>query len=135
MRKYWALSAIFGAAWGLFAYVLAARFMGRIAWGGVIAAPLIGLAVARLYLPAYGRSTRVRWFMALVTLYVAVTLFGLGVGIYDALPPVANRLTHAVVLQDVLGSLWGVTVSGYVLFLWPLTYATHWLIGRVAGVA
>ncbi len=58
--------------------------MGRIAWGGVIAAPLIGLIVARIYLPVYGRSSRIRWLMALVTLYVAAMLFGLGAGIYDA---------------------------------------------------
>ena len=135
MRRYWLLAAFAGGLWGLFAYVLAARFMGRIVWGGILASPLIGLAIARIYLPFYERSGRVRWFMALVTLYVAAMLFGLGAGIYDAVPPVANRLTHAVIVQAVLATLWGVTVSGFVLFLWPLTYATHWLLGRVSGVA
>ena len=134
MRKYWLLAALAGGLWGLFAYVLALRFMGRIAWGGVLASPLIGLIVARIYLAMYGRSSRIRWLMALVTLYVAAMLFGLGAGIYDAVPPVANRLTHAVIVQDVLATLWGVTVSGFVLFLWPLTYATHWLLGRVSGI-
>ncbi len=135
MRRYWTLSALSGALWGLLAYALGARAIGPTVWGGVLASPLIGLAAAWIYLPFYARSRRLRWFGALLTLFATAALFGLAIGVYEAARPLAGRITHAVIVQSILGVLWGLTISAYWLFLWPLAYANHWLLGEWSGVA
>ena len=71
-------------------------------------------------------------FASLVGLYVAVSLFGLAVGVYDlATGDIEHRIASAVVIQAVLGVLWGVTFTGYVVILWPLAYLNHILLWRV----
>jgi hypothetical protein len=73
-----------------------------------------------------------RALFALVGLYAAVTLFGLCCGLYDALRPIPNRIPHALVLQAILAAWWGVTFTGFVVFLWPLAAVTHRVVGRAA---
>jgi hypothetical protein len=31
-----------------------------------------------------------------------------------------------------IGSLWGVTFTGYFLVLWALSFFNHWVIGRLS---
>ena len=128
-----AVSAISGCIWAVIAYFLASELMGTIIVGGLLASPLIGIGVGLIYRRAYHKSLLARVGMSLVTLYVAAALFGMAVGIFDATRPIPSRHLGAVVLQSVLAILWGVTFTGFFLFLWPLSFVNHWLIGRISG--
>lgn len=132
LRRYVVLSAISGCIWAVIAYFLGSQGMGSIIAGGLLASPLIGIGVSLIYRSAYCRSAVARVGMSLVTLYVATALFGMAAGLYDAMRPIPNRLLGEVVLQSVMATLWGVTFTGFFLFLWPLSFVNHWLIGRVS---
>ena len=41
-----------------------------------------------------------------------------------------NHVKGASVIEWVLATLWGVTFTGFLLFLWPLAFLNHWLLGR-----
>ena len=69
--------------------------------------------------------------MALVTLYATAVLFGLVMGVVDAVTETnPNVIKSAVVIEWVLLTLYGVTFTGYIVLLWPLAFANHWLLGR-----
>ena len=111
-------------------------FPRNLVWAAVLAGPLIGATVGELYLIVLGRSRFERAAMALLTLYVAAALFGLAVGAFDVLQGLEDgspRDTLAVLVQGVIASLWGLTFTGYVLFLWPLAYLNHMLVGSLAS--
>jgi hypothetical protein len=128
-----ALSALSGCAWAGIAYVIGHEMLGRALVGGILAAPVIGILVGRLYRPAYRLSLGGRAIATIVTFYIAIALFGLAVGLYDAYArPVPGRIPSAVVSQDVIGTVWGVTWMGYVVVLWPLAHFNHWLVGRLS---
>lgn len=126
-------SMLSGCVWAVLGYLLASQVMGVIIWGAVAASPFIGLAVGLLYRPVYHKSVGVRVGASLATLYLAVVLFGFAAGIYDACRPIPNRLLGEVVLQAIIGSLWGVTFTGFFVVLWPLSFFNHWLVGRLSG--
>lgn len=120
------VALVAGSCWGLVAFGLGARAYGAGIWGGVAASPFIGLAVAALLQPRFEASTgRGRWLLALAGLYFGATLFALAVGATDALTGSASRNAGEVVLQAVAGTWWGITLTGFLLFLWPLAYLTH----------
>ena len=119
------------------AYVIGHQPMPRsIIWGGIAVSPLIGLAVGALYRPANKLSGPARVTMSLFTLYVAAALFGLAAGLLDALlglPGGKPRQVGEVIYQTIVGTLWGITFTGYVVILWPLAYFNHRLVSRHAG--
>ena len=124
-----------GLLWAAIAMVLL-RPMSPETWGGVIAAPFIGLGagVASALFPTEGRVRRA--LFSLVSLYVAVAMFGLGIGIFDLVAGQNigdgwRRIPSAVVLEGALATLWGLTFTGYVIVLWPLSYANHSLLSRL----
>jgi hypothetical protein len=134
---YYVLSLASGCLWAAIGYYMAEAAMGSIVWGGVIASPLIGCAVAAIFQPACGFGFFRRVFLSLATLYFAVGLFGLGAGIYDAfrpMPPEVNRITWAVIVQSVLGCWWRLTVTGLFIVLWPLSFVNHALVCRFGRV-
>lgn len=133
IRRYIVFSVLSGCVWAVFAYVLAHRAMPTIVWGGLLASPLIGIVIGLAFRRACRFSTVVRWALSLVSLYFAAVLFGACSGICDIL--VSNntdRILSAVVLQAVLATLWGLTVTGYFLLLWPLSFLNHALLCRIA---
>jgi hypothetical protein len=76
----------------------------------------------------------IRWQLSLLSLYVGATLFGIASGVYDLIAfDHTRRIWSALVIQTVLGTLWGVTFTGYILILWPLAYLNHWLLLRYAN--
>jgi hypothetical protein len=125
------LSLASGVVWGAIALGLGYSWMQQRVWGGVLVAPLIGLAVG---IAARGFDRRPGWLRALhalAALYLAAALFGLAVGVADlVLLDAPGRRPIAVVLQSVQGVLWGLTFTGYVLLLGPLSYANHALVAR-----
>jgi hypothetical protein len=134
--RYYCLSLLSGCAWAGIAFLLASGAFGEIVTGGLVAAPLIGLVVGFLYRPAYRLPKPAQALGALLTLYLAVALFGLAVGAFDAFwRDIPDRITSAVILQAMWAALWGVTFTGYVLLLWPLAVFNHRLLdnrGRAA---
>jgi hypothetical protein len=68
---------------------------------------------------------------SLASLYVAAAIFGLGMGVYDLATGRGGRRATGVVLQTVSATLWGLTVPGYFIVLWPLAYANHAFLARV----
>jgi len=130
-QRYLVLSALSGCLWAAIALLLGAEAMGPIIWGGVVASPLIGVIAAYIFLPACRWPLVARIVFALVTLYLAVAAFGLAAGLYDAVVrDIPNRIGWAVVVQAMLASLWGITFTGLVLILWPLSFVNHSFVCR-----
>jgi hypothetical protein len=109
--------------------------MFEIIWGGVAIAPLIGLCMgfASSRFPSTGAVRRA--LFSLASLYVAAALFGLGMGIYDLITGQNSgegwqRIPSAVVLQAAVATLWGITLTGYFIVLWPLCHGNHHLLSR-----
>jgi hypothetical protein len=135
MKRYCLLAAFSGCAWALIAIVLSLNVFGKLIAGGLAASPLIGLFIGLVYLPAYKLPSWAQGLLALLTLYIAVALFGCAVGVYDALRAIPNRGSGEVILQQVLAAVIGITVSGYVLVLWPLAFLNHRLLNRAYNPA
>jgi hypothetical protein len=129
------VSVASGTGWAAVALLLG-RPMAHIIWGGIVLAPLIGLAAgfASRYFPARGIVRRS--VFSLASLYVAAALFGVGMGAYDLwtgpnFAQGSQRIPSAVVIQAMLATLWGLTFTGYVFILWPLSYANHSLVSKI----
>ena len=134
LRIYFLLCTASSALWTILAWLLIGEYY-RGLLGGIMAAPLIGLVAGLVYLPAYRWSLTARLALSLVTLYLGAILFGLACGAWDALsgiPGKPGRDPIEVVSQNVVMTLYGVTMTGFVAFLWPLAYANHWALGRAA---
>jgi hypothetical protein len=130
MKKYFLFTAVSGCVWAAIAYILSlGAFPPGIVIGGLLASPLIGLFIGWIFLPVYKLPRFVQFALSLVTLYVAVALFGFGVGLSDAVRNIPNRRTSEVIFQAVIACIMGVTM-GYVLVLWPLAYLNHRLLAR-----
>ncbi len=123
-----------GAAWGVLAYGLGARMFGPDLWGGVLASPLIGLSIGGLLQSRFEESAGCRRAgVALVSLYLSATLFGLAVGGYDAVLRRTGGAPLERIGETIVAVWWGVTVTGYLLFLFPLAYLTHTILGLEPG--
>jgi len=136
MKRYVLLCAVSGLGWAVIAYFIAGGFGPAGLSGGLVTAPLIGVSAGWVYRPVHRWRWPGRMAMSLVTLYLSVVLFGLAWGITDALqglPGGAPRGSIEVVYQSILSSLYGVTATGFVVFLWPLAHLNHWLMGHFAG--
>jgi hypothetical protein len=112
---------IAGAPWGLLAYLPGARVSGPLIWPGALASPAIGPAVGRLTQARFDQSQGLwRGVIPLVGVYLGSVLFGLAIGIFNLS---ATGLAQSNPVADVVGSvlsvLWGVTLTGYLLVLWP----------------
>lgn len=119
-----------GAVWGGVAYLLAGRAFGRSIWPGVLAAPAIGLVVGAVLQGAFERAARGgRRLISLLSLYGGATLFAVAIGLGSMLGvSPGNRRFPAALLEPVIGVWWGLTLTGFVLALWPVAYLTHWLL-------
>ena len=113
----------------------------RIVAGGIVAAPLIGLLMGRVSRDFSASSTRRRAVMSLGGLYLAAYLFLLASGVtrlaadvlvgtaVDAVRPGAASVAYRLLIQDPLvASFMGLTLTGYVVVLWPLSYLNHRLV-------
>jgi len=122
--------AVAGLAWGGFAWLLGRRAFGPELWGATLLSPLIGLLVGGLLQDRFERHQGWRrGAVALISLYVAATLFGIGLGIAAFLESFGGGAAFfSRVAEHTLGVWWGITLTGFLLFLWPMTYATHWYL-------
>lgn len=129
------LSAMTGLAWGIVAWLFGATAFGAAIGTGVVASPVIGVAV--------GLATQ-RWFesatphprkgIALLSLYLGVTLFGVTVGLWDWWPGGVGQALLSSLGEGIGTALWGVTAGGFVIGFWPLAYLTHYLLAKARQV-
>ena len=131
-QRYVLLSLASGVIWGTLAFFLGRDAFGSFIWGGVIASPLIGVGIGSISRRFVRLSTRWRVVLALVDLYLAATCFALAVATYQILtrPFIPELLWWAPLSEVTLSTLFGLTMTGYVLVLWPLSYWNHWLLGK-----
>src|SRR5262245_43070348 len=115
------VAGLSGFVWAFIAYVITYTFTGptesrvlhAVAGAGTIA-PAIGILIGSIsrHFVSYGVVQRSA--IALFDLYLAALLFLWASGI-DPVP----------------GLVVSITLSGYVIVLWPLSYANHVLVSRV----
>ena len=117
------LSIFSGCMWAIIGYCI-----------GYSVAPLIGLLlglVSRKF-ASLGRSTRIA--VALGDLYLGAWLFLLASSIARLLFEFRGlgqeMAFKAVVLDPVAAAVFGLTYTGYVLVLWPMSYLNHSLVAR-----
>ena len=133
VSKYALLSVASGAVWGCVVTWIAFDMVPRAIWGGLITSPVIGYVIGAATKRWFRLPTPLRIVAALLSLYVAAALFGLGVGLYDwlAVDVSYDRIPYGVVSGAVVAFLVGLT-NGWVVLFWPLAYLNHWLLGRSA---
>ncbi len=119
-----------GALWGGLAALLGSRAFGDHLWAAVSASPLLGLATGMLMQEPFERLAGWRrGLVALGSLYLGATLFGAVVGLAAAVSTGGTpRIAGMRLVEAVVTVWWGVTLGGFVLFLWPLAYLTHYLL-------
>lgn len=122
----------FGVAWSVSPIGSTPSEVGRMFLGGIIAAPVIGVLVGLLSreFSELGRPARI--MIALADLYLAVWLFLLATNVVRVLFGGAGPLqaSEAFVSGPVVGTLLGLTYTGFVVLLWPLSYVNHTLVAR-----
>jgi len=128
--RYYLLCAGSGLAWGGIAYLLLGESFPGL-WVAMVASPLFGLLAGWSHRPAYRFPWVVRVLVALVTLYGTAVLFGLVIGVVEEVIETSpNHVRGASIIEWVLVTVYGVTFTGYFLFLWPMAFLNHWLLGR-----
>ena len=129
--RYYLFCAGSGLAWSGIAYLLLSGIWFPGLWVGIVVSPLIGLLVGLAHRPTYRFPVVARVLVALATLYATVVLFGLVIGVVqEVIETSPNHVRGASIIEWVLVTLYGVTLTGYFLFLWPLAFANHWRLGR-----
>ena len=128
--RYYLLCALSGLAWGGIAYLLLREWFPGL-WVGIAVSPLFGLLVGWAHRPTYRFPMVARVLVALVTLYATAALFGLVIGVVEeVIETNPNHVKGASIIEWVLATLWGLTFTGYILVLWPMAFANHWLLAR-----
>lgn len=134
------VSAASGLAWGLvgFWFFRDTNLSGS-AWVGLLASPGIGLFIGTVVARSKTRGPLRPIILGLVNLYLAVALFAMAVGVghvafhWGELPVPESSGRASAVVGIVEATLLGLTLSGLVLFFWPLSCANHLLLDAVAG--
>lgn len=138
-RKVVLLSAVSGAVWAAIALLLGWRVFRGTIWGGVAVAPLIGV-LAGFGASHFPTGPLPRALFSLLSLYIAAALFGGGIGTAALLVgpnsgPGWQAIPAAVLVQNVVATLWGITITGYLVLLWPLSHVNHHLLSQAWAAA
>ena len=104
--------------------------------GGVVAAPIIGLLVGHNSRRFSHLSRSQRFWVALGDLYLATYLSLLATGMgYVVRGWIAQShvetLQRLLIVDPLLGTIFGLTYTGFVVVLLPLSYLNHVLIGKI----
>jgi hypothetical protein len=128
-------SVLSGWVWGFIAWLLLSARMDRGLVIAMVTATPIGMLMGAFSKGFLERPILARAGIALVTLYGAVALFGVASGIeaylFGTFGP-GNPRTLGLVWLAVWYFVAGMTMTGYVVILWPFAYINHLLIARGA---
>jgi hypothetical protein len=122
------LSAASGVAWALIAWFIGYRAFGYRIWGGIIMSPLIGILIGGLSRRMHNKPRWVQIAGSLFYLYVAASCFAIGMALASLAFGPHNVRFSATLIEHVLAVLWGLTLGGYALVLWPLSFFNHGLV-------
>ncbi len=116
-----------GGFWGGVAYLLGAPSFGPAIWPGVLASPLIGVVTARATHPAFATTSGLRRALwALASLYLGAVLFALPISLRELIVRGGSSpAPFEVAMEPLLAVLWGITLTGFLIGLWPMAYLTH----------
>jgi hypothetical protein len=130
------INALSGVAWSAIAWGIGHEALGTPIWGGVLASPFIGVLIGRMSRRHHEASWIVHILVSFFHLYFAAMVFAVATSILGvAWRPVPVSLGEWV-LQVIFVVLWGLTFTGYVIVLWPLSFLNHWIVWRtIAGSA
>lgn len=84
------------------------------------------------------KSRPVQIVASLFDLYLAAMCLAVATAVFDFVWGPRHVPFPAVLMQHILGVLWGLTFTGYFLVLWPLSFFNHRLVWRAdaaGGVA
>ena len=131
--QYNAVCAVSGITWGVLAFAAGYEALGGIAWAGLIASPLIGVAIGWLYRPLHRAPMALHLILPIISLYVAAMLFGVAVGIGD----LAWRWTVeglnlvGLIPGAVLAVWWGLTFSILLILFGPMAILNHLILRQL----
>ena len=123
-------SAVSGLIWGIIGSTLFWMSSGGLHPIYFCAAPfgiLVGVLVYFLFKWSYTKSIFWIFPIAIFSTYIAVAIFGLGLGILDLVRN-PNRITYAVILQASIACLWGITFIPIYWSLFGLSFLNHLVI-------
>ena len=132
------LSALSGCGWGLIAYFIGHAAFGHGIWGGIVAAPLIGVLMGHVSKSIEGKSRLDQIAASLFDLYLAAMCFAVAAAVFEFACGPRHMPASTMLIRDILVVLWGLTFTGYFLVLWPLSFFNHRLVWRAritGGVA
>jgi hypothetical protein len=103
--------------------------------GGIVSAPLVGLLVGHIARRFSHLNRAQRIWVALGDLYLATYLFSLATGLGHLVKGLITQgqvdaVQRSLVVDPLLGTLLGLTYTGFVVALFPLSYFNHVLIGK-----
>jgi hypothetical protein len=120
------LTALSGLVWGLLAHELEVAHAVRLA---IPVGLCVGMVMGFLIRPLRDVEWPATAALSLIGLYVAVALFA---ALYSTVDLVASgqRLVTwpSVIAESMWTFTWGLSLSGYVFLLWPLSFANHALV-------
>lgn len=132
------LSALSGCGWGLIAFFIGHAAFGHGIWGGIVAAPLIGVLIGHLSKSIESKSRLDQIVASLFDLYLAAICFAVATAMFDFVWGPRQMPFPTLLMRDILVVLWGLTFTGYFLVLWPLSFFNQRLVWRAhadGGVA
>lgn len=124
-----------GLAWGALAWVFGAKALGPSIWAGIFSSPVIGLIIGLTLQRRFEAASVVRrWLFALLGLYVGATLFGVVIGVAEWWPVSDSQGVAENLVEGVGATVIGMTITGFFVLFWPLSYLTHRTLAAARGV-
>ena len=124
------VSAISGLLWGVLVTFVLLDSRQRVTLGsGFLLSPVIGVVAGSIAIRFRNLDVIGMAAVSLVSLYLAAALYGMAGAV------VLTLAYHGTFVSAVFLALtlpWAMTIGGFVLWMWPLSYFNHRLVARLA---
>ena len=132
MKLRWPLAVVSagsGLGWGVIVLLLLNSRQRELFGGGVLFTPVIGIFAGLIASQFKDADVFAMAFVSLVSLYLTAALYGFGAAIILEL---AYSRPELSVPTTALLFPYGMTICGFVLWMWPLSYVNHRFVARFA---